>query len=185
MTQWTGTAGPGDELQTAWNCGQCQSLNRPRRSTCYSCGWPRQSVASGSEDPLPTDTGKDSGAGPRNTLPPPAFVRPPAHPTIYCFACGVQIDARAEICPKCGVRQRSAPSVATPAQSSSTWSSIAIICGVVALIIFPIVFGPIGIVLAAIGASRGEPRWKAAMAVVVVLMLISMALGAYFATRTH
>ena len=63
--------------------------------------------------------------------------------------------------------------------------SIAIICGVVALIIFPIVFGPIGIVLAAIGASRGEPRWKAAMAVVVVLMLISMALGAYFATRTH
>lgn len=23
----------------------------------------------------------------------------------YCFACGSQMDARAEICPKCGVRQ--------------------------------------------------------------------------------
>jgi len=106
-------------------------------------------------------------------------------PTIFCFACGRQIDARAEICPGCGVRQRSAPSVATPAQSSNTWSYIAIICGVVALIIFPIVFGPIGIVMAAIGASRGESRWKAAMAVVVVLMLVSMALGAYLATRAY
>jgi rRNA maturation endonuclease Nob1 len=26
---------------------------------------------------------------------------------IYCYACGKQIDARAEICPKCGVRQPS------------------------------------------------------------------------------
>jgi TM2 domain-containing membrane protein YozV len=27
------------------------------------------------------------------------------HPTKYCFACAAVIDARAEICPKCGVRQ--------------------------------------------------------------------------------
>src|SRR4051794_3527857 len=26
-------------------------------------------------------------------------------PTKYCHACGTVIDARAEICPKCGVRQ--------------------------------------------------------------------------------
>ena len=26
-------------------------------------------------------------------------------PTKFCFACGNQIDSRAEICPKCGVRQ--------------------------------------------------------------------------------
>lgn len=26
-------------------------------------------------------------------------------PQVYCFACGAQIDARAEICPRCGVRQ--------------------------------------------------------------------------------
>ncbi|MFH4181154.1 zinc ribbon domain-containing protein, partial [Acinetobacter baumannii] len=29
-------------------------------------------------------------------------------PTKFCYACGQQIDARAEICPKCGVRQQDA-----------------------------------------------------------------------------
>ena len=29
-------------------------------------------------------------------------------PQKYCFACGGPIDPRAEICPKCGVRQKSA-----------------------------------------------------------------------------
>lgn len=29
----------------------------------------------------------------------------PASPTKFCFACGATIDSRAEICPKCGVRQ--------------------------------------------------------------------------------
>lgn len=30
---------------------------------------------------------------------------PPAVPMKFCQACGAQIDARAEICPRCGVRQ--------------------------------------------------------------------------------
>ena len=35
---------------------------------------------------------------------------PPAGPmTKYCFACGAVLDARAEICPKCGVRQQPPP----------------------------------------------------------------------------
>ncbi len=29
-------------------------------------------------------------------------------PSKFCFACGQQIDSRAEICPKCGVRQHDA-----------------------------------------------------------------------------
>jgi TM2 domain-containing membrane protein YozV len=29
--------------------------------------------------------------------------------TKYCYACGQQIDARAEVCPKCGVRQLGPP----------------------------------------------------------------------------
>lgn len=31
-----------------------------------------------------------------------------AAPGFFCFACGQGIDARAEICPKCGVRQKRA-----------------------------------------------------------------------------
>ena len=42
-----------------------------------------------------TDTG-----GPRNAG---------TVPTKFCFACGAILDARAEICPKCGVRQHTPP----------------------------------------------------------------------------
>jgi len=38
--------------------------------------------------------------------PPPAQ---PGYPTKYCQACGATIDARAEICPRCGVRQAGQP----------------------------------------------------------------------------
>jgi hypothetical protein len=34
---------------------------------------------------------------------------PTGVPTKYCFACGAVLDARAEICPKCGVRQQPLP----------------------------------------------------------------------------
>jgi len=30
-------------------------------------------------------------------------------PSAFCHACGQPIDSRAEICPKCGVRQKRAP----------------------------------------------------------------------------
>lgn len=32
-------------------------------------------------------------------------------PSKFCFACGQTIDSRAEICPRCGVRQHTAPVV--------------------------------------------------------------------------
>jgi TM2 domain-containing membrane protein YozV len=35
----------------------------------------------------------------------PPAIAAPAQATKFCFACGASIDARAEICPKCGVRQ--------------------------------------------------------------------------------
>lgn len=39
-----------------------------------------------------------------NTPPPLA-----ANASQFCFACGSSIDHRAELCPKCGVRQKSVP----------------------------------------------------------------------------
>jgi len=35
------------------------------------------------------------------------------HPSKFCHACGAAIDARAEICPKCGVRQAAGPGMST------------------------------------------------------------------------
>jgi TM2 domain-containing membrane protein YozV len=39
---------------------------------------------------------------------------PPPQNTKYCVNCGAQIDARAEICPKCGVRVAPPPSAVQP-----------------------------------------------------------------------
>lgn len=55
--------------------------------------------------------------------------------TKYCFACAAPIDARAEICPKCGVRQPTAPLAPTtptdPAiRQASGNKTAAGICGI-------------------------------------------------------
>ena len=47
-----------------------------------------------------TDPAADPGAGS------PAFPGGGDRPLAYCWICGARIDARAEICPSCGVRQR-------------------------------------------------------------------------------
>jgi len=59
---------------------------------------------------------------------------PQVPPTKFCFACGESIDARAEICPKCGVRQvaplgTAAPSDPAVRQASGNKVSAGI-CGI-------------------------------------------------------
>jgi TM2 domain-containing membrane protein YozV len=53
----------------------------------------------------------------------------PGRPTALCYACRQPIDAVAEICPKCGVRQRAAP-VAAPAGAGSDTKLAAGLCGI-------------------------------------------------------
>jgi len=49
---------------------------------------------------------------------------------VFCFACGTPIDARAEICPHCGVRQRPPPSPASLyGRSRTTAALLAIFLG--------------------------------------------------------
>ena len=57
-------------------------------------------------------------------------------------------------------------------------SIIAIVCGVIAIIFFPIVFGPIGIVLGIIGKNRHEKLSTIAIVVAVAGMIIGFILGA-------
>lgn len=40
----------------------------------------------------------------------PASASPSVVVTKFCYACGAEVDARAELCPHCGVRQPEAPS---------------------------------------------------------------------------
>jgi TM2 domain-containing membrane protein YozV len=53
----------------------------------------------------------------------------------YCFECGAVINAKAEICPKCGVRQPPVPNqpastLATPAMSENNtkWLTLLLLC---------------------------------------------------------
>ena len=63
----------------------------------------------GSVASAPPTSAQPSGAavpgGSERAVSPPA----PGVPTKFCFACGSQLDARAEICPRCGVRQMPPP----------------------------------------------------------------------------
>ena len=53
-------------------------------------------------------------------------------PTKFCHACGATIDARAEICPKCGVRQQAPPryDVDPAIRKASSDKMMAGLCGI-------------------------------------------------------
>ncbi len=63
-------------------------------------------------------------------------------------------------------------------QGAQIFSILAIVCGVIAILIFPIVFGPVGIVLAVVANRRGEPLWKVALGVAIGGMVLGFLLGA-------
>ncbi len=51
------------------------------------------------------------------------------NPTKFCFACGANIDARAEICPKCGVRQTQQTQTTDGGKDRATAIAFALILG--------------------------------------------------------
>jgi hypothetical protein len=63
-------------------------------------------------------------------------------------------------------------------QGPQIFSILAIVCGVLAILILPIVFGPIGIILAIVANRRAEPLWKIALGVAVGGMILGFILGA-------
>ncbi len=66
---------------------------------------------------------------PEPTTPIEAPLSLPIGPQVFCFACGAQIDARAEVCPKCGVRQPAASMAGRPSKDKTTAAVLAIFLG--------------------------------------------------------
>ena len=62
-------------------------------------------------------------------------------------------------------------------QGAQIFSILAMVSGVVAIFILPILFGPIGIVLAVVGNRRAEPLWKVALAVAIGGMILGFILS--------
>jgi hypothetical protein len=69
------------------------------------------------------------------------------------------------------------PPSTRPTTSSNGLSVGAIVCGAIATLFFPILFGPLGIVLAGVAMSRDEPKARTAMTVAVAGMLVGFVLG--------
>lgn len=63
-----------------------------------------------------------------------------SHPTKFCHACGATVDARAEICPRCGVRQSPPPHLGGSFGSNSSQGRNRI-----AAALFAILLGGLGV----------------------------------------
>jgi len=62
--------------------------------------------------------------------------------------------------------------------AANPFSLVAIILGLVAVLFFPILLGPVGIVLGIVGRSRREPWAVAGITVAIVGMIVGLVLGA-------
>ena len=58
------------------------------------------------------------------------------------------------------------------------------VCGVLAILILPIVFGPIGVILAVVAQRQGEPLWKVGLGVALGGMILGFVLGAIVLSNT-
>jgi hypothetical protein len=61
--------------------------------------------------------------------------------------------------------------------AAQIFSILAMVSGVLAILAIPILFGPIGIVLAVVANRKSEPLWKVGLAVAIVGMLLGFILG--------
>ena len=65
-----------------------------------------------------------------------------------------------------------------PRQGAQIFSILAMVCGVLAILMLPIAFGPIGAILAIVAQRRGEPLWKVGLGVALGGMVLGFVLGA-------
>lgn len=93
-------------------------------------------------------------------------------PSKLCGACGTLTSTSKAFCPECGTPYGQKGGGRAPAL---VWGAFA--CSAVALFFFPIVLGPVAIVLAAVAMSRNEPHATVALVVAVGAMLVGFILG--------
>ncbi len=72
----------------------------------------------------------------------------------------------------------------TVAATGNGFSIAGIVFGILAFLVLPIVFGPIGLILGAVGKNKGESKATTAMVVSGVGMVVGMAIGALVAMAT-
>lgn len=97
----------------------------------------------------------------------------PATPPKYCSACGTLAQTEKIFCPECGTQYG-----ALGGGRADVLSYGAFVCAAVSLLFFPIVFGPIAIVLSSIALGRKEPHAALALGLSIAGMILGFILGA-------
>jgi hypothetical protein len=72
-----------------------------------------------------------------------------------------------------------------PANTSNTFSIMGIVFGAVAVLFLPIIFGPVGIVMGAIGMSKKERLGVVGLVVSIVGTILGFILGALVFTAMN
>jgi hypothetical protein len=96
-----------------------------------------------------------------------------SHPTKLCSACGTLTQTAKTFCPECGTTYGE-PGGGRSA--SLVWGAFA--CAAASLLFFPIVLGPVAIILSAVAMKRQEPHAALALGASVAGMVIGFILGA-------
>lgn len=112
---------------------------------------------------------------------------------VFCQQCGTKLSEGAGFCSNCGgsavgqqppqaqpVQQQFAPQYSAPRPTSpgNTLSTIGIICGAIAFLILPPVFGIAGLVFGGIAKAKGESRATTALIVSGLGLVLGMIIGA-------
>lgn len=110
----------------------------------------------------------------------------------FCQKCGTQLGTESGFCSGCGssvMGSMPAPPamhMAPTARATGNSFSIAgIICGGIAFLFLPIILGPAGLVLGAVGKSKGEDKAVLALIVSGLGLVIGMILGAAIGASTY
>lgn len=104
---------------------------------------------------------------------------------MFCSNCGTSNPDGTAFCSKCGspLARTSQPtpppvfSAPTPSSPGSTFSTVGIICGVIAFLFLPPVFGLAGLIFGAVAKSKGEEKAVVALAVSGLGLVVGMFLG--------
>jgi len=109
----------------------------------------------------------------------------------FCQKCGTQNNENSSFCSNCGTTvggAMPAPPVMNvppaPKSGGNGFSIAGIICGAIAFLFFPILLGPLGLILGAIGKSKGEDKAVIALVVSGLGLVIGMILGAIIGAAT-
>lgn len=99
---------------------------------------------------------------------------------MFCKNCGTAVNIDGQFCQSCGAKKDGLGAAVTPDVRAvgNSYSTVAIILGAISLWVFPIVFGPIALVLGAVAKSRKEPKATTAIVIAACGTIFGMIFGA-------